>query len=93
MSVSHYYDLCHKNVGRAVEIKDVRGKVYRGHIERVDYRTVYLRPLDGAAPPPPGGPGGYGTFFWGPGFAAGALIGIGLGSIATLAFLPRPFIW
>ncbi|UOE94469.1 hypothetical protein [Alkalihalobacillus sp. LMS39] len=91
MSVAHYYDLCQKSRGRAVEIRDIHGQVHRGIIERVDHETVYLRPLDGAQMPPQAGPGGPGMFFWG--FAAGALFGIGLGAIASLAFLPYPYVW
>lgn len=89
MSVSHYYAVCTQNIGKAVEIRDIHGKVYTGVIERVDHQTVYLRTIDGA--PPPSHPGGYGTFLWGPGFAAGALVGVGLASIAALAFLP--WVW
>ncbi|WP_096201840.1 hypothetical protein [Bacillus sp. FJAT-45350] len=88
MSVSHYYDLCNKSIGRAVEIRDIHGNVHRGIIERVDYEQVYLRPLDGAAPPP-AGPGGPGMFLWG--FGAGALFGVGLGAIASMAFMPYPY--
>ncbi|WP_078552992.1 hypothetical protein [Bacillus alkalicellulosilyticus] len=94
MSASHYYDLCSKNIGKAVEIRDIHGQVHRGIIDKCDYDQVYLRPLDGAAPPS-SGPGGPGMFFWGfgPGLAAGALLGIGLGSIVALSFLPYPFFW
>ena len=84
MSVGHYYDLCSKNIGKPVEIREHCGKVHRGIIERVDREFVYLRPLEGS---PAGGPGGPGMFLWGP-VAAGALWGIGLGAIASLAFLP-----
>lgn len=80
MSADHYYNLCNKNIGVPVEIRCHDGSVHRGIIERVDRQKVYLRPLDG-------GGCGPGLFFWGFGIA-GLGIGIALGSIATLAFLP-----
>lgn len=79
MSVDHYYRLCNKNIGVPVEIRCHDGKTHVGVIDRVDHEKVYLKPLDGYSRGP-------GVFFWG--FGAGLLIGIPLGAIATLAFLP-----
>ncbi|MRH42660.1 hypothetical protein GH741_08170 [Aquibacillus halophilus] len=92
MSVSHYYELCQKSIKKSVVIRDVHGKVYEGVIEKVDYEKVYLRQHE-AGGVPPAGPGGPGMFLWGPAFGAGALVGIGLGSIASLAFRPYPYYW
>ncbi len=79
MSADRYHHLCSKNIGAPVEIRCHDGSVHRGIIDRVDHEKVYLRPLDG-------GIGGPGVFFWG--FGLGLAIGIPLGAIATLAFLP-----
>lgn len=79
MSVDHYYHLCNKNIGVPVEIRCHDGAIHRGIIDRVERDRVFLRPLDGGA-------GGRGVYFWG--FGAGLAIGIPLGAIATLAFLP-----
>ncbi|WP_226038082.1 hypothetical protein [Aquibacillus saliphilus] len=91
MSVNHYYELCHKSINKEVVIKDVRGTVYEGVIEKVDYQKVYVRQYGGGVSP--AGPGGPGLFLFGPAFGAGALVGIGLGSIASLAFRPYPYYW
>lgn len=47
MSGVNYYHLCEKNRGRAVEIRDRRGKVYRGRIAYTTPRGVYLHSLHG----------------------------------------------
>lgn len=85
MSVERYFHLCNKNIGVAAEIRCHDGKMYRGIIDRVDRRKVYIRPL-------PAGPHGQGQgiFLWG--YGQGLVIGIALGSIATIAFLPF-FLW
>ena len=47
MSGGNYYNLCQRNIGRAVEIKDKRGRVYRGRIGYTRPRGVYLYSLNG----------------------------------------------
>lgn len=81
MSREKYYDLCNRNIGREVEIRDHHGKVYVGSIDRVDRECVYLRPIGSSVDP------GHGTYF----FAAAALTAIALVSIAFFRFRRRPF--
>ena len=87
---AHYYHICNRGIGRAVEIRTIHGAVHRGIIDRVTPDRVFLRPLGGH----PRGIGGYGyggygyPWGWGFGFAAG----IAFGAIATLAFIPF-FFW
>jgi hypothetical protein len=83
MAIEHYYHLCSKNIGVAAEIRCHDGRVYRGIIDRVDRRKVYIRPLSA-------GPRNQGMFLWGfgPTYGQGLVIGIALGAIATIAFLP-----
>ena len=85
MSADYYHKICCKNIGAAVEITCHDGTVHRGIIDRVEGGKVFLRPL----PEGIGGHCGHGTYFWG--FGAGLAIGIPLGFIAGLAFLP--FFW
>lgn len=89
MSVEHYYGLCQRYKGRAVEIRTHDGSCHRGIIQHVDNRKVYMRPLGRG-----GGLGGFG-YGWGgyggygrPGFG----YGVALGAIGTLALLPF-FFW
>ncbi|MUK90411.1 hypothetical protein GMD78_18795 [Ornithinibacillus sp. L9] len=84
MSAGHYFELCNRYKGRAVEIRTRDGRVHRGIIQHVDHRKVYLQPMGGA-----GGLGGYGYGFFG---FRGFGLGIALGSIFTLALLPWFFI-
>lgn len=88
MSAQHFYHLCNRSKGRPVEIVTKHGKVYRGVIQHVDREKVYLRPFGRP------GLGGYGYGFWGPGYGyrPGFGIGVALGVIGTLAFLPL-FFW
>ncbi len=95
MSVGHYYDLCHRYRGRAVEIRTRDGRIHRGIIQGVDRRHVYMRPLGRK------GLGGYGSgFYAGGGYrygygsygSRGFGFGVALGSIVTLALLPF-FFW
>jgi hypothetical protein len=79
MSVAHFYGLCQKYKGRAVEIRTKDGRIHRGVIKHVDHSKVYLQPFGGA--------GGLGGFGWGWGIA-GFGFGLALGSIATLALIP-----
>lgn len=81
MSVGHYYGLCNKHVGRAVEIRTRDGRIHRGIIHRVDRERVYLQPLRR-----PRNLGGFGLGFWGWGWGFG--FGIALGAIAGFALLP-----
>lgn len=78
--MSRYYKVCCENIGRPVCVRTVDGKEYRGYIRRVTQTHVYLEPIGGHA--------GYGFGFWWPGFG----LGIALGAIGTLAFLPWFFI-
>lgn len=48
MSGPNYYHLCARNRGRAVEIRDRRGRVYRGRIGYTTPRGVYLHSLHGS---------------------------------------------
>ncbi|TYS34894.1 hypothetical protein [Bacillus swezeyi] len=43
----NYYHLCKRSKGRAVEIRDRHGKVYRGRISYTTPRGVYLHSLHG----------------------------------------------
>ncbi|WP_078430538.1 hypothetical protein [Alkalihalobacterium alkalinitrilicum] len=81
MSYEYYYDLCSRNIGADVEIRDHHGKLYVGQIERVDRECVYLRPIG-----PSHGPG-HGMYF----FAAAALTAIAIASIAAFRFRRRRF--
>ncbi|MBU5267400.1 hypothetical protein [Virgibacillus proomii] len=83
MSGAHYYTLCRKHLGKAVEIRTHGGRVHRGIIERVSSDRVYLRPLERTR-----GLGGFGIGFFGFGFG----FGVALGAIASLAVLPF-FFW
>ncbi|WP_156288967.1 hypothetical protein [Oceanobacillus salinisoli] len=42
MTGANYYHFCHKYTGRAVQIRDHYGNVYRGRIRYVTPRGVYL---------------------------------------------------
>ncbi|WP_217585786.1 hypothetical protein [Lentibacillus saliphilus] len=97
MSVQHYHQLCRRHRGRAVEIRTRNGAVYRGIIEDVNERKVYLREVKS------GNLGGFGYGFYRPyygygrrpypvarGFGFG--FGIALGAITGLALLPF-FFW
>lgn len=94
MSVRYYHGLCQRYHGRPVEVRTHNGRVYRGIIESVDQRCVYLRSLDmpGADL---GGFGYGGGFGFGPGFGGYGGYGRGyrvaLGAIAALALLPLIF--
>ncbi|MFD2208605.1 hypothetical protein ACFSMW_02690 [Virgibacillus halophilus] len=79
MSAEHYYGLCNRYRGKAVEIRTRDGRVHRGIIQHVDRRMVYLRPL--------GNTRGY-NYGWGWG---GFGWGVALGAIGTLAVLPWLF--
>ncbi|WP_312473147.1 hypothetical protein [Neobacillus sp.] len=81
MSVEHFHGLCHRHMGRAVEIRTHDGRIHRGIIHRVANNRVYLQPL--GRPRNLGG-FGYGGWGWG-GWGFGA--GIALGTIASLAVL------
>ena len=47
MSGVNYHHLCERNRGRAIIIRNRRGRAFRGRIERTNQRGVFLRPLDG----------------------------------------------
>ena len=91
MTVHHYYNLCQKHQGRAVEVRTHNGSVHRGVIHRVDRQKVYIQPLQGNR-----NLGGFGYGYYGGyrpwGFGFGFATGIALGAIATLAFIPF-FFW
>lgn len=44
MSRPDYYNLCARNRGRGVEIRDRRGRVYRGRIADYNRRGVFIDP-------------------------------------------------
>jgi hypothetical protein len=79
MSVSHFYNMCHRGIGRAVRIRTRDGRFHRGIIERVSPNRVFLRPF--------GSPRNYGGYGMPWGFGAGFAFGIALGAIVTLAFI------
>lgn len=85
MSGSHYFGVCQRGIGRAVEIRCRNGRVHRGIIDKVTPNRVFLRPFGGRA-----GLGGYGYAGYGYG-AWGFGAGIALGTIAALAFIPFYF--
>lgn len=100
--MSRYYHICSRNIGRAVEVRTVDGRIHRGVISRVTPTHLYYRPL---------GAGISGEAnsnvkaeqaldvgdksdaqevqWWGFGWGFGA--GVALGAITSLAFLP--FFW
>jgi hypothetical protein len=91
MSVNNnFYHQCSKGVGRCVRIRTHNGDVHTGIIDRVTANKVYIRPIGGNRR----GYGGFGYGFrrgyrpgWGWGWGAAA-IGVSLGLIAALAFIP-----
>lgn len=85
MSFRHFHALCYRYRGRAVQIRTVDGRIYRGIIHHVSGNRVFLRPL--GSPRNLGG-FGYGGWGWGWGFGWG----IAIGSIAALALIPF-FFW
>ncbi len=93
--MSRHYDFCRQNVGRPVKIVTHDGQTHRGIIRKVNPSKVFLDPIDGNR-----GPGGYGIGYYG-GYGIGYYggwgwggfgLGIALGAIATIAFLPF-FFW
>jgi len=92
----HYYDLCCRNRGRAVVIRDRNGNVYRGIIDRVTPTHVYLRPP--RPPRPTRNLGGFGYGFvrpyYGGGYGFGwAAAAIALAAIAAFTIAPFGFFW
>ncbi|RCW76799.1 hypothetical protein [Saliterribacillus persicus] len=80
--MSSHYDLCCQNIGKPAKIITSNGEVHRGYIRHVDRSHVFIDPINT-------GFGGFGMGFWGfPGYGSGLGIGIALGAIATIAFLP-----
>jgi hypothetical protein len=45
MSRPTYYNLCARNRGRGVEIRDRRGGIYRGRIRDYNRRGVFIDPV------------------------------------------------
>ncbi|MDE3839078.1 hypothetical protein C0966_06805 [Bacillus methanolicus] len=82
MSISRYYHMCNRGIGRAVQIRTRDGRIHRGIIERVSPNRVFLRPFGR-----PRNYGGYGMP-WGWGVGAGFAFGVALGAIVSLAFIP-----
>ncbi|UJL46677.1 hypothetical protein KFZ58_01575 [Virgibacillus sp. NKC19-16] len=90
MSAEHFYGVCQRYKGRAVEIKTHDGRAHRGIIKHVDNRSVYLQPFGGKR-----NLGGFGYGYYGPGYGYGGGgfgYGLALGAIGTLALLPL-FYW
>jgi hypothetical protein len=85
MSVEHYHGLCHRHMGRAVEIRTHDGRIHRGIVRHVSNNRVFLQPMGR-----PRNLGGFGYGGWGWGWGWGA--GIALGTIASLAVLSL-FFW
>ncbi|WP_058308934.1 hypothetical protein [Gracilibacillus massiliensis] len=84
-----HYNFCRQNVGRPVKIVTRQGEVHRGVIRRVNQSQVFIDPFGQNR-----GMGGYGMGYYGyrPGYRWGLGVGIALGAIATIAFLPL-FFW
>lgn len=89
MSASHYYGVCQRGIGRAVEIRCHNGRIHRGTIERVTRNRVYLRPIGRGSNLGGYGYAGYGYRYGYGGWGFG--LGIALGAIAALAFIPFLF--
>ncbi|KGX92444.1 hypothetical protein N781_17115 [Pontibacillus halophilus JSM 076056 = DSM 19796] len=87
MSHHPYYDRCKRCVGKPVQIRDNRGRVHRGMVDRVSPTHVFIRPFQEPVGGLGGGPG-HGSHFFG-GFVLGAAFGIALTSI--VAFGPYGF--
>lgn len=89
MSIDHFYQMCCRYRGRAVEIRTRDGRIHRGIIKNVNRRYVYIDPI-GRSP----SFGGFGYGFFGPGYGyrRGLGLGIALGAIGTIALLPF-FYW
>jgi hypothetical protein len=83
MSIEYFHGLCHRHMGRAVEIRTHDGRIHRGIIHRVSNNRVFLQPIRR-----PRNLGGFGYGGWGWGWGAG----IALGSIASIALLSL-FFW
>jgi hypothetical protein len=83
MSVEHYHGLCHRYMGRAVEIRTHDGRIHRGIVRHVSNNRVFLQPMGR-----PRNLGGFGYGGWGWGWGAG----IAFGFIASLAVLSL-FFW
>lgn len=93
MSAKNFYNQCSKGVGRCVRIRTHSGEVHTGIIERVTPNKVYIRPIGGNRRNHGGFGYGYrrGNRPAGAGVGAGdgaAAIGVSLGLIAALAFIP-----
>lgn len=84
MSVAHFHGLCHRHMGRAVEIRTRDGRIHRGIIHRLSNNRVFLHPIGRTRNL---GGFGYGGWGWG-GFGAG----IALGFITSIAVLSL-FFW
>ncbi|SER27660.1 hypothetical protein SAMN04487944_102183 [Gracilibacillus ureilyticus] len=88
--MSRHYDFCCQNIGRPVRVVTKDGQVHKGVIHRVNRSKVFLAPMEGNRP------GGYGIGYYGyrpyGGYPWGLGVGIALGAIATIAFLPF-FFW
>ncbi|GAE92104.1 hypothetical protein JCM21714_1085 [Gracilibacillus boraciitolerans JCM 21714] len=85
-----HYDFCCQHVGRPVKIVTSNGEVHKGIIRRVNPSKVFIAPLGQNR-----GLGGYGYGYYGyrRGYPWGLGLGIALGAIATIAFLPPFFFW
>ncbi|WP_099156855.1 hypothetical protein [Virgibacillus ndiopensis] len=86
MSAGHYYGLCQRYRGRAVEIRTHDGRSHRGIISNVNNNRVFLQPFGRNRNLGGFGYGGFGYGYGGFGY------GVALGAIATLALLPF-FFW
>ncbi|UOQ87353.1 hypothetical protein [Gracilibacillus salinarum] len=86
-----HYDFCCNNMGRPVRIVTHNGEIHRGVIRNVNRSKVFLEPFGGN-----NRMGGYGIGYYGGGYGGygrgGFGLGIALGAIATIAFLPL-FFW
>lgn len=85
MSVQHYHGLCHRYMGRAVEIRTRDGRIHRGVIRRVTGNRVYIQPIGRRR-----NLGGYGYGYYG--YGGWGWYGIGLGFITGLV-LGSLFFW
>lgn len=93
MRSQNYYQLCHNNIGKMVEVRTRDGQVHQGVIHQVDRQNVYLRRLPqqrqfgGFSYGNPGwGNWGYGSSWGRYGSGWDFIWGIAIGAITALVF-------
>lgn len=83
---AHYYSLCNRYRGRAVQIRTHDERLHRGIIVDVKRNRVFIRPLGRLR-----NFGGFGYGYYGFG-GSGFLYGLALGAIVSLVAIPF-FFW